>query len=66
MSFGFDLPGQFYRLAEYVVRLLEGAAPSDLPVGTPSHLLAINLKTAGELGIEFPLSILTLADVVIE
>jgi len=44
-----------------------GAKPSELPVQTPTkYELVINLKTAQELGIAEPATLLSLADEVVE
>ena len=67
MSFGASFPEMFRSAATFVVKILRGAKPSELPVEQPSKLeLVINLKTAKALGLTVPPSILLLADQVIE
>lgn len=53
--------------AEYVVKILEGTNPGDLPVFvTEAVKLSINMKTARDLDFEFPAYIFALADTVYE
>jgi putative ABC transport system substrate-binding protein len=55
------------RLAYFVARIFGGAAPSELPIETPTLFeFGINLKTAGLLGLTIPSEVLTRADDVIE
>jgi putative ABC transport system substrate-binding protein len=67
LSYGVDRADIFRRAASYVDRILRGAKPGDLPVQFPTRFeMAVNLKTAKNLGIDVPTSILLRADEVIE
>jgi putative ABC transport system substrate-binding protein len=53
--------------AKYVQRVLTGTSPRNLPVESVSRfVLAVNLKTAQELGLTIPQEMLMRADVVIQ
>jgi len=53
--------------ADYVDRILRGAKPGDLPIQEPVKFdFVVNLKTASELGLSIPRTILLLADEVIK
>jgi putative ABC transport system substrate-binding protein len=67
ISYGVDLRECFRRSAYFVDKILNGTAPSDLPVEFPTKLeLVINLRTAKTLGIKLPPILLARADEVIE
>jgi len=67
ISYGVDLRWCFYRGAYFVDRILRGTPPGDLPIEFPTKMfLAVNLKTAGTLGISVKPTLLSLADEVIE
>jgi putative tryptophan/tyrosine transport system substrate-binding protein len=66
MSYEADCPALAQRAGNLVGKILQGAKPAELPVELPlKYHLAINLKTAKELGITIPPSLLLLADEVI-
>src|SRR6516162_7062899 len=67
ISYGINVPENFRRSADYVVKILKGANPGDLPVEIPIRLeLIINLKVASMIGITIPSTLLARADEVIE
>ena len=67
IAYGVDLADQLRNAGGYVVRILKGDNPADLPIQAPTrYTLAINLKTANELGLSLPHGLLNAADEVIE
>jgi putative ABC transport system substrate-binding protein len=66
-SFGASLPDLFRRAAGYVVRILAGERPGDLPVQLPTAIeFVVNLRAARALGLVVPHAILARAEEVIE
>ena len=67
ISYGPNFVDQLRQAATYVDRILRWDKPADLPVQAPTkYELLINLKTAKELGLTMPPSVLGRADEVIE
>jgi putative tryptophan/tyrosine transport system substrate-binding protein len=67
ISYGSDGADQFRRAASHVDLILRGAGPADLAVQQPTRYeMAINLKTARELGLTVSPLLLAQADEVIE
>jgi putative ABC transport system substrate-binding protein len=63
MSYGPDFDDLLRRAAVYVDKILRGTKPSDLPVELPTrYYLLVNLKTAKDLGLTVPPSLLLRAD----
>jgi putative ABC transport system substrate-binding protein len=63
MSYGPDPVAMSQRAADFVVRILKGAKPADLPVEQPTKFeFLVNLKTASALGLTLPQSLRLRAD----
>jgi ABC-type uncharacterized transport system substrate-binding protein len=66
-AYAIDLNDSGRQLAGYLDRIFKGAAVADLPFSQPTSLrLIINMKTARELGLTIPPTLLARADEVIE
>jgi len=67
MAYGPNYAEGWRRAATYVVKILKGAKPGEMPVEQPTKFeLVLNLKTAKALGLTIPPSLLQRADQVIQ
>ena len=66
-SYGANVPDLFRRAAGYVMRILRGEKPGELPVQLPTAIeFVVNLRSARALGLSVPQAILARAEEVIE
>jgi putative tryptophan/tyrosine transport system substrate-binding protein len=67
ISYNADIAEGYQRVASYVDRILKGAKPGDLPVQQATKFeFIINLKTAKQIGLAIPQTLLARADKVIK
>ena len=67
IAYGADFVEGWRLAARYVDKILKGAKPADLPVEQPTNFdLVVNMRTAKDLGLKIPSSILVRATKVIE
>ena len=67
LYYGADVMESYQRVAAFVDKILKGRKPADLPVEQPTKFdLVINLKTAKQIGLTIPQSMLYRADKVIK
>ena len=63
MSYDTNIPDSQRRVAVYVDKILKGSKPGDLPVEQPTKFeVAMNLKTAKQIGVAIPQRVLARAD----
>ncbi len=66
-AYGPDFSDHYIRAAHYVIRVLEGARPGDMPIERPTKFtFVLNLKTARALGITVPPKLMLQATELIE
>jgi len=66
MSYAANFPDLFRRAADFVDKILKGAKPADIPVEQPTKFeFVVNLKTAKQIGVTIPPSVVARADRVI-
>jgi ABC-type uncharacterized transport system substrate-binding protein len=67
MSYSADLLDDFRRAGIYAAKILGGDKPGELPIEQASKfVLVVNVKTARQLGVGVPPTLLALADIVVE
>jgi putative ABC transport system substrate-binding protein len=67
LGYGPVAPELWRRAADYVLRILRGANPAALPIEGPARFeFAVNLKTAQQLAVTIPNSVLLRADQLIQ
>ena len=67
LAYGASIAELWRRGAAYVDRILNGAKPAELPIEQPTTFeLVVNRRSARQLGVSLPQSLLLRADEVIE
>ena len=67
MAYAVDISEGYHRMAGYADLILQGTKPSEMPIYQVTRFTTlVNLKTAKELGLEIPSSLLATADEIIE
>ena len=67
VSYGSDMRAQGLQAAKLVAKVLRGAKPSELPIQMPEQLrLVVNLRTAREIGLTIPITVMERVDDIVE
>jgi putative tryptophan/tyrosine transport system substrate-binding protein len=67
MTYSAEVNDLYRRAASYVVRILGGASPAEMPIEQPYKFeFVINLRAARDIGLRIPVEVLTRADRVIQ
>jgi putative tryptophan/tyrosine transport system substrate-binding protein len=67
MTYGANLEASYRRVAHYVVRVLDGVPPANLPIEQPTHFeLVLNRRTAAAIDVALPATLVAQADEIIE
>jgi putative ABC transport system substrate-binding protein len=67
IGYGPDYADMYLRVGSYVLRIIKGEKPANLPVQEPTKFpLLINAKSAKAIGISFPPALIVAADEVID
>ena len=67
LSYGPNIDATYARLATYVIKLIHGTPPGELPIEEPTKFeLVINQHIAAAIGVTLPADLLARADRVIQ
>ena len=67
IGYGPDYADMYRRVGAYILRIIKGEKPANLPVQEPTKFpLLINAKSAKAIGVNFPAALVVAADEVID
>ena len=67
IGYGPDYADMYRRVGAYILRIIKGEKPANLPVQEPTKFpLVINTKSAKAIGVSFPPALIVAADEVID